>query len=53
MRISRPTRCLATARGAGLQGRGDAGVVRQVTGRERTDFETYAATAAARGAWRD
>lgn len=40
---------------AGLRKLGDArptGVVRQVTGREPKDFETYAAEAAARGAWR-
>jgi uncharacterized protein YbjT (DUF2867 family) len=41
---------------AALRALGDVpptGVVEQVTGREPTDFETWAATAAARGAWRD
>jgi uncharacterized protein YbjT (DUF2867 family) len=40
---------------AALRALGDAqptGVVRQVTGREPKDFETYAAEAASRGAWR-
>jgi uncharacterized protein YbjT (DUF2867 family) len=41
---------------AALRALGDGqltGVVRQVTGREPVDFETFNATAAARGAWRD
>jgi uncharacterized protein YbjT (DUF2867 family) len=41
---------------AALRALGDGqptGVVRQVTGREPTDFETYAAATAARGAWRE
>ena len=41
---------------AALKAEGDAqptNVVREVAGREPKDFETYAAEAAARGAWRD